>query len=159
MAYGQELTGMAQPVLFVVVASAPQLERLIADLRRRFGVAYLVRGGSCVKVALTTLTDLADRSQDVAIIIADLNLGELPAVGLSARAYAVHPLAKRVLIVNRRSWATDHPVVAALARGQIDYHLYNPWVPLERLLYAPITEFLVAWESTREPTTVAIRIV
>jgi thioredoxin reductase (NADPH) len=150
---------MAQPVLFVVVEGAPQLERLIADLRRRFGVDYLVRGAGSVEVALTILTDLADRSADVAIVIADQNLVEMPAVGLLERAHALHPLAKRVLMVNRRSWSTSHPVVAALARGQIDYHLYNPWVPLERLLYAPISEFLVAWESTREPTTVAIRIV
>ena len=56
------MTRMAQPVLFVVVESAPQFERLIADLRRRFGVDYHVRGASSVRVALTTLTDLADRT-------------------------------------------------------------------------------------------------
>ena len=125
---------MAQPVLFVVVESEPQLERLVADLRRRFGVDYHVRGASSVTVALTTLTDLADRSQDVAVVLADQNLVGMPAVNLLERAHGLHPLAKRVLIVNRRSWSTSHPVVAALARGQIDYHLYNPWVPLERLL-------------------------
>lgn len=150
---------MAQPVLFLVMESAPQRERLMADLDRRFGADYQVRGAASVPVALETLTDLADRSQDVAVVIADQNLVGMPAVALLERAHALHPLAKRVLIVNRRSWSTSHPVVAALARGQIDYHLYNPWVPLERLLYAPITEFLVAWESTREPTAVGIRIV
>jgi thioredoxin reductase (NADPH) len=71
----------------------------------------------------------------------------------------LHPLAKRVLMINRRSWSTAHPVVTALALGQIDYHLYNPWVPVERLLYSPISEFLVAWETTREPTAAALRIV
>jgi thioredoxin reductase (NADPH) len=155
----QELTIMAQPVLFLVMESAPQRERLMADLDRRFGADYQVRGAASVPLALETLTDLAGRSQDVAVVIADQNLVGMPAVALLERAHALHPLAKRVLIVNRRSWSTSHPVVAALARGQIDYHLYNPWIPLERLLYAPITEFLVAWESTREPTAVGIRIV
>jgi thioredoxin reductase (NADPH) len=155
----QELTIMAQPVLFLVMESAPQRERLVADLDRRFGADYQVRGAASVPLALATLTDLADRSQDVAVVIADQNLVGMPAVALLERAHALHPLAKRVLIVNRRSWSTSHPVVAALARGQIDYHLYNPWIPLERLLYAPVTEFLVAWESTREPTAVGIRIV
>ena len=150
---------MAQPVLFLVMESAPQRERLMADLDRRFGADYQVRGAASVPVALETLTDLAGRSQDVAVVIADQNLVGMPAVALLERAHALHPMAKRVLIVNRRSWSTSHPVVAALARGQIDYHLYNPWIPLERLLYAPITEFLVAWESTREPTAVGIRII
>ena len=58
-------------------------------------------------------------------------------------------------MIDRRSWSPSHPVVAALALGQIDCHSYNPWVPLERLLYSSITEFLVAWEATREPTAVA----
>ena len=130
---------MAQPVLFLVMESAPQRERLMADLDRRFGADYQVRGAASVPLALETLTDLAGRSQDVAVVIADQNLVGMPAVALLERAHALHPLAKRVLIVNRRSWSTSHPVVAALARGQIDYHLYNPWIPLERLLYAPIS--------------------
>ena len=150
---------MAHPVLLVVMEPAPQRERLLANLDRRFGADYQVLGAASVPAALEAITDLADRSADVAVVIADQNLTGMPAVDLLERAHALHPLAKRVLIVNRRSWSRSHPVVGALARGQIDYHLYNPWVPLERLLYAPITEFLVAWESTREPTAVGIRIV
>jgi len=150
---------MAQPVLFAVMELTPALERFTADLRRRFGADYQVRGADSVTVALKTLADLADRCEDVAVIVADQNLVGMPAVDLLERAHVLHPLAKRVLMINRRSWSTAHPVVTALALGQIDYHLYNPWVPVERLLYSPISEFLVAWETTREPTAAALRIV
>ena len=42
---------------------------------------------------------------------------------------------KRVLLVHRGNWSSVHPVVAAMALGQVDYHLYVPWAPLERILY------------------------
>jgi thioredoxin reductase (NADPH) len=150
---------MEQPVLLAVMASAAVVERLTADLRRRFGADYQVRGADSAAVALATLVELADRAQDVAIVIADQNLIGMPAVELLERAHRLHPLAKRVLMIERRSWSTTHPVVAALAVGQIDYHLYNPWVPVERILYSPISEFLVAWEAAREPPIAALRIV
>jgi thioredoxin reductase (NADPH) len=46
-----------------------------------------------------------------------------------------------------------------MAVGQIDYHLYFPWRPLERILYPAVSEFLSAWDSAREPSFVAFRIV
>jgi len=46
-----------------------------------------------------------------------------------------------------------------MSLGQIDYYLYNPWRPLERILYLAVSEFLAAWEKSREPTAVAFRIV
>jgi thioredoxin reductase (NADPH) len=150
---------MARPVLLVVMEPVPALEHLTTDLSRRFAADYRVRGADSAEAALTILTDLADRSEDVAIVIADQNLVGMPAIELLARAHVLHPLAKRVRMIDRRNWSPTHPMVAALALGQVDYHLYNPWVPVERLLYSPVSEFLVAWESTREPTAVALRIV
>jgi thioredoxin reductase (NADPH) len=150
---------MVQPVLFVVVEQGPMLERLTADLRRRFDPDYRVRGAHSVTAALQSLAELADRCEDVAVLIADQNLVGMPAVDLLERAHELHPLAKRVLMINRRNWSPAHPLIGALAVGKVDYHLYNPWVPLERMLYSPVSEFLVAWEATREPTAVALRIV
>jgi thioredoxin reductase (NADPH) len=46
-----------------------------------------------------------------------------------------------------------------MALGQIDYHLYNPWRPLERILYPAIQDFLAAWDTGFEPSDVAMRIV
>ena len=43
--------------------------------------------------------------------------------------------------------------------GKIDYHLYVPWYPLERGLYPAMTEFLAAWDKSREPSCAAFRIV
>jgi thioredoxin reductase (NADPH) len=49
-------------------------------------------------------------------------------------------------------------VVAAMALG-VDYHLYNSWHPLERILYPAISDFLSAWDKSQDAPVVPVRIV
>lgn len=44
-----------------------------------------------------------------------------------------------------------------MALGQIDYHLFKPWKPVERILYPAVAEFLAAWDKVYEPPSVALR--
>ena len=46
-----------------------------------------------------------------------------------------------------------------MALGQVDYHLYNPWSPLERILYPAVSEFLAAWDKSQDAAVVPVRIV
>ncbi|MEU4602478.1 FAD-dependent oxidoreductase [Kribbella sp. NPDC023972] len=46
-----------------------------------------------------------------------------------------------------------------MALGQVDYHLYKPWHPLERILYPAVSEFLAAWDKSQEAQVVPVRIV
>ena len=50
-------------------------------------------------------------------------------MGFLARAHEQHRAAKRILLIDRGNWSAAHPAVAAMAVGQIDYHLYFPWQP------------------------------
>jgi thioredoxin reductase (NADPH) len=43
--------------------------------------------------------------------------------------------------------------------GQVDYHLYNPWHPLERILYPAVSDFLSAWDKSQDAPVVPARIV
>ncbi|HEY6595388.1 MAG TPA: FAD-dependent oxidoreductase [Asanoa sp.] len=148
-----------QPVFLVVAENESVREGLSADLRRRFTADYRVVGVASPTTALTMLADLARAAKDVTLLIADERLTEMGAVDFLVRAHELHPAAKRVLLVERGDWSATHPAVSAMALGQIDYHLYNPWRPLERILYAAVSEFLAAWERFRVPTAVAFRIV
>jgi hypothetical protein len=56
-------------------------------------------------------------------------------------------------------WSSAHPVISAMALGQVDYHLYNPWHPLERILYPAVSEFLAAWDKSQDAPMVPVRIV
>jgi thioredoxin reductase (NADPH) len=43
--------------------------------------------------------------------------------------------------------------------GQIDYHLFAPWLPVERFLYPMIGQFLADWARTQAPLFEELRIV
>ena len=150
---------MPQPVFLVIAENGGVREGLSGDLRRRFAADYRVVGVASPAAALTVLADLARVGEAVALLIADERLTEMDPVDFLVRAHELHPAAKRVLLVERGDWSATHPAVSAMALGQIDYHLYNPWRPLERILYAAVSEFLAAWEKLLTPTAVAFRIV
>jgi thioredoxin reductase (NADPH) len=150
---------MGTPVLVLVAEDRAVLEALTADLGRRFGVDYQLLAEGSPAAALTTLGQLATGSQQVALLFAGQQMTQLSGVEFLAAAHALHPAAKRVLLVDRGDYSAAHPAVRAMTLGQIDYHLFTPWRPAERWLYPPVSEFLAEWSKTQQPSFVAIRIV
>ena len=69
----------------------------------------------------------------------------LTGVEFLERAHALHPHAKRILLMER-DYTTANPIISAMTHGQIDYHLAKPWAP-ELGLYPAVTEFLASWAS------------
>jgi thioredoxin reductase (NADPH) len=150
---------MPQPVFVLVSSDQARLSSLADDLRRRYAADYQVIAISSAPTALSKLADLAAAGTDVALLIADEHLAGMPAVDFLARAHELDRGAKRVLLIDRGNWSTAHPAIHALAVGKIDYHLYFPWRPQERFLFPAMSEFLAAWDKTRDPSTIAFRIV
>ncbi len=150
---------MPLPIVLVVTERPDIADRLTADLRRRLGADYDVLGELSAGGALQRLREFADGGADVALVITDERLGTPPAVEFLARAHALHPAAKRVLLIGRGDWSAAHPAVTAMALGQIDYHLYEPWQPRERILYPAVAEFLAAWDRTTDTPAPAVRLV
>jgi thioredoxin reductase (NADPH) len=146
-----------KPVLLVVDDEDRVREPLVSDLRRRFGADWRILGERSARAALLTTTELARRSEPVALLIADWRMPEMDGVEFLARARERHPAAKRVLLVDR-DYSSTHPIVRAMALGQIDYHLIKPWQP-ERGLYRAVSEFLAAWAKSRKPPIETFRIV
>jgi thioredoxin reductase (NADPH) len=141
---------------FLVVSDDPALlDGLVADLDRRFGRDYGVAGSPSAE-AVGALGAVAD---PLVLLIVDERVHGVPALELFARGRELHPAVKRVQLVHRGNWSSVHPVVAAMALGQVDYHLYVPWVPVERILYPAISDFLAAWDTSRDPAVVPLTIV
>jgi thioredoxin reductase (NADPH) len=92
-------------------------------------------------------------------VIADQTMTGMPAIETLVRVRELTPTAKRILLIDRGDWSSAHPVVSAMALGQVDYHLYNPWHPLERILYPAISDFLSAWDKSQDAPVVPVRIV
>src|SRR5262249_21494236 len=137
----------------------PRREGLRRDLARRYEADYEITGAASGADALDRLAGIAAAGGEVALLIADEHLAGMPAAGFLSRAHELHRSARRILLIDRGNWSATHPAVAAMAVGQIDYHLYAPWDPLERILYPAISQFLSDWDSLREPSHAVFRIV
>lgn len=145
--------------IFVVVSEDPRVRTaLTGDLERRFGADYDVLAADSVPAATMLLADCAERSRRVALVFADQELSGPSAVEFLAQARTSHPGCRRVLVIPRGNWSSRHPVIEAMALGQVDFHLYNPWEPLERILYPAVSEFLSVWGRLQEAPVVPIRI-
>jgi thioredoxin reductase (NADPH) len=152
-----EVPPRTAPGFLVVSDDRVLLDGLVADLDRRFGRDYRVTGVSSAE-AHDAVHGWAAEGRSLALLIIDERVGEPSTLELFGRARERDPAAKRVLLVRRGNWSALHPVVAALALGQVDYHLYVPWEPLERVLYPAVSDFLAAWDRSREARVVPLRI-
>ena len=139
---------MSQPVLFVIDNDAGVVRALRDDLARRFGDDFRVIGESSAAAGLAALRGLAELHERVALLIADHRLSGMPGTDFLARAHELHPLAKRVLLVER-DYSVRSPVVLAMTLGQADYHLTKPWM-LEQDLYREVSGFLAEWAKDQE---------
>ena len=143
--------------MLLVSSDLSVLSALEADLARRFGNDTRIRAIEGPVRGLARLTTLAEREEPVAILIADQQMPEMSGVEFLTRAHTLHPMAKRVLLVER-DYTSANPIVPAMALGQIDYHLVKPWFP-ERGLYPAVSEFLASWAETGSEDFTLFRIV
>ena len=133
------------PVIFVVSADVSVVRALDADLSRRFATDSRIVCAVGAEEGLARLRKLARRPDPVALLIADQRMPGLTGVEFLERAHALHPHAKRILLMER-DYTTANPIISAMTHGQIDYHLAKPWAP-ELGLYPAVTEFLASWAS------------
>ena len=127
------------------------------DLRRRFGNGTRIVAADGPDDGIAQVEALADAAEPVALVIADQRMPEMTGIEFLARAHALHPAAKRILLVER-DYTTANPTVPAMMLGQIDYHLVKPWVP-DHGLYPPVNEFLAGWARSEPDGFAMFRIV
>jgi thioredoxin reductase (NADPH) len=144
------------PIIFLVSAEAPVLAALESDLERRFGNDTRIVASDGPAAALAHLEALAERHEPVALLIADQQMPELTGIEFLGRAHALHPLAKRILLVDR-DYTSTNPIVPAMILGQLDYHLVKPWYP-DHGLYPAVSEFLASWARCRPEAFTMFRI-
>ncbi len=133
------------PVIFLVSADASVVRALESDLSRRFASDSRIVSAIGVVEGLERIRALSGTPDPVALMIADQRMPGLTGVEFLERAHALHPHAKRILLMER-DYTTANPIITAMTHGQIDYHLAKPWAP-EAGLYPAVSEFLASWAS------------
>ena len=154
-----------RPVLFAVDDESAGLDRVREELRRRYSSDYRIVCERSATQALDTLRALRAAGDDVAVVLADQWMPDLTGGELLARVRALHPQAKRALLIRWGAWgdrSTADAVLQAMALGHIDYYVLKPWQSPDELFHRMIAEFLHEWTRAqssrpREITVVAAR--
>ncbi len=142
------MSDSANPVIFVLDDDAQVAGALRDDLSRRFGQDFRLVAETSAASGLALLGELEHSGAPVALLIVDYDMAEMSGIDFLARAHRLHPLAKRVLLVER-DYSASSPVVQAMTLGQADYHITKPWM-LEQDLYRVVSEFLAGWAKDQQ---------
>lgn len=139
---------MKQPIIFLLAHEHSVLEALNRDISKRFGNDCSILYEQQPLPGLARLKKIAATNKPLALIIADQRMPEMTGVDFLIKAHALHPSAKRILLVER-DYTQANPSVSAMMLGKIDYHLVKPWFP-EQGLYPAVSEFLTSWKASQE---------
>jgi thioredoxin reductase (NADPH) len=153
---------MTLPVLLAVDDDSDALAHVEAHLLRRYGTEYRVESLADPAQALRRLSDLAQRGEEVALVLVGLGVSDAATGGeLLEQVRQLHPEAKRALLVPPDTWAdlpTAQAILDAMAVGRIDYYVARPAASRDEVFHEAIASFLLEWATDRQvmPHTVHI---
>jgi thioredoxin reductase (NADPH) len=152
-------------MLLVVEADPARLDRTEVELQRSFGSDYRVRGEPTAADALRVLDRADEAGQRVAVVLVDESLPATERSAVLTRARALHPDARRALLIAWGAWAdrdTAAAILSAMGVGDINYYVLKPWTEGDELFRRSVAEFVQEWSrshasNAREVVVVADR--
>jgi thioredoxin reductase (NADPH) len=139
---------MGLPVLLAVEEDPDALARVEQQLSRRYGGDYSVRAAASPEAALAAMEEMRAAGEQLALVLADHWLSGTTGAELLARVKALHPGAKRGLLIEWGAWgdsATAEAIFEAMALGRIDYYVLKPQGSPDELFHRTVAEFLFEW--------------
>jgi thioredoxin reductase (NADPH) len=143
-----EEVGERKPVLLAVDDEPESLARIERELARRYGSDFEIVCERAPEAALGILERLGEEGTPVAVVLADLWMSELSGAELLAAVKALHPRAKRALMIEWGGWgdpATAAEIVRAMSQDRIDYYVLKPRRSPDELFHRTIAEFVHEW--------------
>jgi len=150
------------PLLLAVDEDPAVLARVERELTRRYGGDYRVRAERSAADALRALESLREEGAPVALVLADQWLSGTTGAELLAQVKALHPSAKRGLLIEWGGWGdadTAEAIFEAMALGRIDYYVLKPQGSPDELFHRTIAEFLFEWARAESPVQGEIEMV
>src|SRR5215210_3186948 len=153
---------MPRPWLIAVEDTPDVLHVLQHELEDRYGRHYDVACFGSPEEALAHLEGLAASGDDVALVLAGQWLSGTTGAELLGAARALHPHAKRALIIEWGGWgdrATGQAIFNAMADGRIDYYVLRPLEPPDELFHQTVSSFLLEWRDSQRRSGHTVRVV
>jgi thioredoxin reductase (NADPH) len=145
-------TRAKRPVLLVADGDREALECVEAELGRRFGADFRIRGERTAAAARAFLQEAADDGQPVALALSSLWLPDGSGADLLRDVRRLHRDAKRALLFDWGAWrdrGQADAVLDAIALGDADYYVLKPWRRPDELFSRTVAEFVHEWSRTQ----------
>ncbi|MBI2391585.1 MAG: response regulator [Deltaproteobacteria bacterium] len=148
-----------KPVILIVDDESKPLGKLEAALERRFGADYDVVAYESAHAALARLRSIKAEGGEVALVVADEQMPEMPGVELLSCAHQIDDSARRALLVWWGDRSASTAILEGCAWGKLDNYLVKPWEPPEVHLYPLVSEFLSEWTREQRPPLEIVHLV
>jgi thioredoxin reductase (NADPH) len=148
-----------RPLIIVVDDESDALAAMSDALTRRFGGDYQIIAHLSPCAALDAVKRSQQQNEEIALVIADQRMPDMPGREFLGQVRSVVPSAKRALMVDWGDREASPTILQACALGELDNYLYKPWVPAEIHLYPYISEFLAEWTRIHRPGLELIRVI
>lgn len=139
------------PILLAIDEDPAALDRVGAELTRRYASDYRVVCDTSFPRARAALEALREQGAEVALVLAAQAIDRVSCDQLFTAVKALHPRARRGLLIEFGDWA-DQAMAAtihrAMAAGRVDYYVLKPWRSPDELFHRTIAEFMHEWSRT-----------
>jgi len=147
---------MPRPVLLAVDDDPDVLRAVERDLRKQYSDRYRVMSADSGHAALDILSRLAQRSEPVALLLADHRMPRMTGIEFLTAAIRELPDVRRVLLT---AYADTEAAIGAINVVKLDYYLLKPWDPPDRNLYPVLDDLLDQWSASYRPPFEGIRVI
>ena len=146
-------TDDGRPRIVVVDDNLEALALLRSEIEGRYGNAYRVLMAPSPGEGLSCLESLCETDHRVALVLASQWMGETSGSDLLSKARALHPRAKRALLISHSDWGDERTAEAirdATANGCADNYLSKPHKPVDEVFHHAVSGFLYDWTTSEE---------
>lgn len=147
---------MVDPTILAVDDEPDVLAAIRRDLLSHYAEDYRVLGAGSGAEAVELLGAVSLRDEEVALLLVDQRMPSMTGVDLLAKAAALYPEAKRVLLT---AYADTDAAISAINEVQLDYYIMKPWDPPEERLYPILDDLLEDWWGHHRLRFSGIRVV
>ena len=147
---------MPRPVLLAVDDDPDVLRAVERDLRKQYSDRYRVMSADSGQAALDILSRLAQRSEPVALLLADHRMPRMTGIEFLTAAIREFPDVRRVLLT---AYADTEAAIGAINVVKLDHYLLKPWDPPDRNLYPVLDDLLDQWSASYRPPFEGIRVI
>ncbi|UCC53029.1 MAG: FAD-dependent oxidoreductase, partial [Anaerolineaceae bacterium] len=133
---------MVKPFILSVDDELQVLNAVNRDLRGHYRKDYRIVKASSGQEALDTLTQLKQRNDPVALLVADQRMPGMTGTEFLTEALKLYPDARRVLLT---AYADTEAAITSINTIGLDHYLKKPWDPPEQNLFPVLDDLLDDW--------------